>query len=1013
MLKSRYENIMFENDDLRKKDYLDNLIYSEDLAEKITEYFNSEKNKPLYIALTGSWGSGKTTVATTAIKMIKDKDKVKVFSYDAWKYEGDSFRRSFTQNILDNSDIKKESAEYKKYINRMYDDKSVETNSIKERINLSKHTDTEYSLLPFLITFGIAFIVCLITSIFFSKTVIIASALVISIFNSIGGFAFFQKFNTDIFNKFLTAKVTYNTAKLFSPEQFYSTVCEILKDVKEKNIIILIDNIDRCNTNEFKQTISSIKGFFNENSKIVYLIPFDVEQFNIVFNNEYQSYSEKIFDYTVDLKEKSQKNIINFVDKLLMDEKDYKDLFTNEAVDIIAKSDCKTPRQIINICNDYITEYNLFILKNKINPTQINKEDLSYLMKYTILKKYHKDLFKTIHINTDIIKNLEQSSLDHNNLAEFRKYYSNLQEETYLFLRKTPSILPSNYDYFYSSHSKDDFDIDEEILDAIQTEQYEIVNNIIKNNEIKKLDFLKYMMKSIMFEKNKSLWKTSIASKMRLIIYLLKENTITIEEVDENFDFLMNDNDYFDNLVFNREIDLMDAIYFINLISLNYSKKYKMKDKLLKGLINKKILTKGDSELDIASIIFGELEINKLNEIYKGYLIAHLDKLINNQSFKVLPHCKLLSSDSSKYITVDQIKKILDYSTGNDNEIFSDIINLVKTVPENSMDNDLVVRFIRYVNKIYSNIKDEITFLNIFKLFYNNKEKSEWINNLSMLSINNISEQYLNYETIDMLIELFEISNNSNIKNILLSLSIDEKYNYIFNKITTKKDINNNLVGIIKDFITRMSSIKFEQKISELSKLYGKLDNTYKNWFNQIITSNHSQLCDQFYKKLILHEDKEAFAEYIVNLNLDFNGKIRKINFFTTSNERFQKILNNQNDLSNLETIFNNVKDQHYRNIVIDKIANVIEGKSSIINNDLEIFVKLIKNENITLQNQKTLLIALGVYKTNPNDLKKIYDSLKLCSTIKKQYLAIESILLEHNLITQNNNIQEDVVNIK
>ena len=35
MLKSRYENIMFENDDLRKKDYLDNLIYSEDLAEKI------------------------------------------------------------------------------------------------------------------------------------------------------------------------------------------------------------------------------------------------------------------------------------------------------------------------------------------------------------------------------------------------------------------------------------------------------------------------------------------------------------------------------------------------------------------------------------------------------------------------------------------------------------------------------------------------------------------------------------------------------------------------------------------------------------------------------------------------------------------------------------------------------------------------------------------------------------------------------------------------------------------
>lgn len=116
MLKNRYSNIMFEDNDLREKDYLDNLIYAENLEQKISEYFESDKNKPLYMALTGGWGSGKTTVALTTLEMIKEKYQVHIFKYDAWKYEGDSFRRTFTRNILENSGISKDSADYKKNI---------------------------------------------------------------------------------------------------------------------------------------------------------------------------------------------------------------------------------------------------------------------------------------------------------------------------------------------------------------------------------------------------------------------------------------------------------------------------------------------------------------------------------------------------------------------------------------------------------------------------------------------------------------------------------------------------------------------------------------------------------------------------------------------------------------------------------------------------------------------------------------------------------------------------------
>lgn len=1012
MLKKRYKNIILENDDLRKIDYLDNLIYAEDLSQKIIEYFQSEKDKPMYIALTGSWGSGKTTVASTAIKIIEDNIKIKFFSYDAWKYEGDSFRRTFTKNILDNSGISNKDVKYKEYLNRLYDDKSVETNSVKERIKLSKHVDTEYSNWVLIVIAIVIFVISLILSKFFSQEIMIACAMVISVFSSLGGTTFAKNLNKNIFDTFLTAKVTHILPKIFSPEQFYNTVNEILNEVEEKNKIILIDNIDRCNVNEFKETVSSIKGFFNEKGKIVYLIPFDIEQFNIAFNQEYQSYSEKIFDYTIDLKEKSQKNIIDFVDKLLLNEKGYYDLFPNEAIDIIAKSGCKTPRQIINICNDYITEYNLFMLKNKIDLENISKDDLNYLMKYTILKKYHKELFNTTHVQTDVIKQLENYCIIRKDFDAVKEQYSWLKQDTYLFLRKTSVILPSNYGYFYSSQSKDDFEIDETILNAIQSQQYETVNDIIKNNELKKQEFLKYMKKSIMYEKNKSLWKTSIAPKMRLIIFLLKTGTITIEDIDENFDFLIKDGYYFDKLIFNREIDIEEIIDFINIISQKVPKKYNLKQKLINGLVDKKMQFKQQDELETSSIIFSQLNIDKLTVLQRDYFIQHMDKIISNQSFKNKPHSDMISSKLRRYITSEQMKKMFDHTNTNDVQIYSDLVILMKNLSEDVTDNDLVMKFISFVNRVYSYIKDEIIFQNIFEIFYDNKDKQLWNQKIATLNINTIANDYCNYETIQMIIDLYELNGSSNLKNILLSLSLNEKKSFVLNRIIEKETINNNLISLLKEFINKINSTEFEQNLDSIAKLYCELDVTYKNWFNQTIYSKFIDYLEKFYNKLSTHEAKELFADYIVNLNMSFNQKVNKISIFTTSDERFNKILDGQNELTNLELILSKVTIPHYKNVVISKIANIIEGKASIINNDLNTFINIMKDTEITLQNKKILLNSLGVQKTNPSDLKKIYDALDVSQTIKKEYIAIEAVLAEHNLLDDKSKEKQQVEKI-
>lgn len=68
------------------------------IADAIAELIESEESGKS-IALTGPWGSGKSSV----IEMMKDKlkDTTSLFVFDAWAHEGDPLRRSFLENLID------------------------------------------------------------------------------------------------------------------------------------------------------------------------------------------------------------------------------------------------------------------------------------------------------------------------------------------------------------------------------------------------------------------------------------------------------------------------------------------------------------------------------------------------------------------------------------------------------------------------------------------------------------------------------------------------------------------------------------------------------------------------------------------------------------------------------------------------------------------------------------------------------------------------------------------------
>src|SRR5437667_6795474 len=51
------------------------------------------------IALTGSWGSGKSST----IKFLSEKldEQTRVFLFNAWNHQGDSLRRTFLEQLID------------------------------------------------------------------------------------------------------------------------------------------------------------------------------------------------------------------------------------------------------------------------------------------------------------------------------------------------------------------------------------------------------------------------------------------------------------------------------------------------------------------------------------------------------------------------------------------------------------------------------------------------------------------------------------------------------------------------------------------------------------------------------------------------------------------------------------------------------------------------------------------------------------------------------------------------
>lgn len=337
--------------------------YAESLVKMIKK---SPTNKVFTIGLFGNWGTGKSSIIKTAQDSIeKSNPNVKFIKYDAWKYVNDSFRRMFLLKVQ--QELRFQQTEE---MSRFYQSETVETEP-------KTYISNRWQII---ICGVLLFLVILINLLPFElknkltfSSILTISGLLITALSGIIG----------------SLKVQLNKPMIFAPEQFENCFKEMiskslsnstwLQRVKEfvcygensirdlDQIVIIIDNIDRCHHTLAYQLLTDIKTFLcDETYNLVFVIPVDDEALkknlftkdnNAECDKEKEEFLRKFFNVTLRIKPHQPTEMHFFAKEL---NQRYHLNFNSDTLALATKEFATNPRRIIQLFNNLSSELCLY-----------------------------------------------------------------------------------------------------------------------------------------------------------------------------------------------------------------------------------------------------------------------------------------------------------------------------------------------------------------------------------------------------------------------------------------------------------------------------------------------------------------------------------------------------------------------------------------------------------------------------------------------------------------------------
>lgn len=931
-----------EEDSLQTKKYVNTL-------KEMIECSDSKYT----IGLFGEWGTGKSSIVKTVqeeLESEKPKD-IKFIVYDAWKYSGDSFRRMFIRTLSD-----KLGFQLSDEIDNFYYDKTEE---IEE-----KAFDWKTIFKNIGIFLGLSLLIYLLIYIVLRDTLsntenIGIIAIIPIIISSISIF---------LNNAYKTQKKVVQYNKFFAPEQFENLTNQLLsKSLKDypiferfseyikgnnhiknlKKVVIVIDNIDRCDSATSYQLLTNIKNFLANKEGVIFLIPIDDEALkrHLSIEDEFKSkeadeFLRKFFNVSLKIKYFQPTDLFQFTNDL---NTKYNLKLNPSTIDIISKEYATNPRRIIQMLNNLITELNL--ISNKLSKEFVSENE-TLITILLIIREEWVSLYKEI-VN-------KPHSLKEKILGD-----DTFSIEEMKFLKNSKTIIEKSQ---ILSIEKIVLNIDnnslmtQEVISFLESEDYDSIKSSIEENTTTYDKVFDYLCEELKKEVERNTFDTSVVNVFSNIINLniiqsaSETHLIRIKTIIEDKEIL--------NKIF-QNIEEKDFNTLFNFVIHNKNTSLYFLYTYFKSEFNSLWSQDIESE-EFSNIIKNKSEIIKYGfvDFINNILPSNIDKtfknifqnyyLYNNANDSLLLSEMNIDIEMLKAFDYDNITsyliKKLDFSFTSEVNI-NDYINDDYKELKYIMDTSLVslkeiegifdkfsfeftsIQFTQNaeqvkisLTEIINNFLEDIT-KSIFNLKSYKYESSSVISFISNLvsnkpfyynNTNRYSDNFL-YESevrrdqsyqktlLSFYIELFSTSLNftdvvSNIYN-LISKYPSLKNDFYEELLTLNEEKNISFVRIFKNKIYEDTDYSNDLLLSLLTELFNdkerddeSVSTKIKDILETILREEDNQKQNDFIEKiLVIPELKELVTNEIIKFDIDdikqFNQSLQRLTYDFLSNE--------------------------------------------------------------------------------------------------------------------------------
>ncbi|GAA0875448.1 P-loop NTPase fold protein [Wandonia haliotis] len=384
------------------------------VAQIIRDLIKDNKLDKKIIGLEGEWGSGKSNVIEILKKELGEQEYY-TFVFDAWGYQEDLTRRIFLEQIISELTENKFLTDEEKWLT-----KTDELLAKKSRS--TKQTFPKFKIYWVLLSIGILLLTGL--SGFYENVLkdedlftsfdlgvfkpLIAIYLLPSILIIWGLYLALREYKKELnANKTRENKLTHNqiVGKVFfwlsgknieshefenivdhepSVRQFRAYFDEIEKDLKDKKVIVVFDNLDRLDRDKIKALWSSIHTFFAEHNydKIWVIVPYDKQKLAEAHDHANTGNVETgngFIEKTFSISFRVSPPIVSAWDKLLEEKLEQafgantiphdEITYLKEVFDRNTNEGTIKPRQIINYVNQLVSLYKQW--RNEVDAGEI------------------------------------------------------------------------------------------------------------------------------------------------------------------------------------------------------------------------------------------------------------------------------------------------------------------------------------------------------------------------------------------------------------------------------------------------------------------------------------------------------------------------------------------------------------------------------------------------------------------------------------------------------------------